>query len=894
MRALALTVLAVGATVMTGCSAAPKPRSDWYRDALVVLHNDNHSNLLGKGHSVDELTEMVRDIPVPMIQVSAFGAVGTTTYPTTIRPHRDQGDWDTLAAWKQVADRLDRRFCVYINTRGLRISKDRPDWMQRDARGKGKGRHGGLDICLRPSPDGSGALESLFLPMLREIVTRYQPDGIWVDGDHARTATCYCPGCKAAWKALTGRDQPPTSPDDADWPRWLDVQQQRFDAYRRQMADAIHAARPACMYTSNHSWRFRSRDPRCAPDCADTLSGDLSHGHALRSTRLSAMMLAPEDHLPYDIMHNIRFVAGRDPISPRRILQKGGVTLACGAVWNLWVPGSSIVQEASQTRAKLCAEWAQARAIALGRTTSASHTALLLSETCWRREKIEGKQSFYDPGSVERAALALEDAGFAVDIVNEAILRERIACYRTVVVANQRTVSAETLAALEAFVGAGGLLLVAGGGLRDVAPAQRETVADLLAVERREALPEPQRLQVGERMVGSGSARELHPRGAEVLAAFASGQPALTRHRVGAGVAACLALPSVSYPDDSGLLGWVMQKLGRGPAVAVAGEARQRHLVFGLRRKPGQIVLHVTDLTSRVGGRRIVPASRNDIDAEPPVAEATLRLALPRRPRRVRAVPAATRVRSEWRDGILELTLADLDVHAAVILDADAQGALPCLPASEAMAQPPEAFEPVHVDFESLRPGRPVPDEVGITRTEGKTSILVTDETAASGRRSLKFTDGPAAPRPFQPYFFLRPRGLHSGVGVFAFAMRLEPGADVSVELREVENAREFPVGPSLRLSGRGELRVAGRAEPLAALPVNAWLGVELRFPLDGRGHYDLTLRVPGRAPRAFERLPCRSRGFWRCGWIGICGVGTAPAAFWVDNLSVRRLAAGP
>ena len=116
-------------------------------------------------------------------------------------------------------------------------------------------------------------------------------------------------------------------------------------------------------------------------------------------------------------------------------------------VWSLWTPGSTIVRAASQERAKLCADYAQARAPALGRTTSGNQTAVLLSETCWHRERIAGKAGFYHTGSPEAAALALQDAGFCVDIVNEATLRQRIRRYRSVIVANQRSASAETVEA---------------------------------------------------------------------------------------------------------------------------------------------------------------------------------------------------------------------------------------------------------------------------------------------------------------------------------------------------------------------------------------------------------------------------------------------------------------
>jgi len=171
--------------------------------------------------------------------------------------------------------------------------------MQCDAAGKGKGKKQNMDACARPIAGGTGYLEALLLPLLEEIVTKYGPDGIWVDGDHARMRTCYCRNCKAAWQSLTGKAEPPTDAKDPDWLRWLKLEQERYDEYRRKMAEVVHRINPNAFYTSNHSWRkvttnFEKDDPRNAPSFADTISTDLSHGQALRITRSKALFLSVE------------------------------------------------------------------------------------------------------------------------------------------------------------------------------------------------------------------------------------------------------------------------------------------------------------------------------------------------------------------------------------------------------------------------------------------------------------------------------------------------------------------------------------------------------------------------------------------------------------------------
>ena len=59
-------------------------------------------------------------------------------------------------------------------------------------------------------------VDELMIPQLREVVERYDIDGVWVDGDCWGAELDWSEPAVAAWRAQTGTE-PPTSPEDDDW-----------------------------------------------------------------------------------------------------------------------------------------------------------------------------------------------------------------------------------------------------------------------------------------------------------------------------------------------------------------------------------------------------------------------------------------------------------------------------------------------------------------------------------------------------------------------------------------------------------------------------------------------------------------------------------------------------
>jgi len=786
-------------------SAAITERNEWYWNSLVNLHIDNHGHLVGKGKTADEIAALLKDLPVDIVQVSAYGADGAmTTYPSKLLRRDDLDGWDTLGVWKKAIQKAGKRFHVYINTRGLMITRQHPDWMQRDAAGKGKGRNQGLDACPRPSADGTGYLEALLLPLLEEIMTKYRPDGIWVDGDHARTPTCYCRHCKAAWQKLSGKTEPPTDPKDPDWPRWLALEQDRYDEYRRQMAEVVHRINPKAFYTSNHSWkkvtlRFEKDDPRSAPPFADTISADLSHGQALWITRSKAVFLSAEQNTPWDIMHLI-YRPGE--ISRQRILQQGAVTIGHGGSWFLWLPGRDPLAPDQLARAKECAQFVRDRAPALGRSVSINPVAVLVSETAWREERIGGRAGFADLIAPQNWALMLEEAGYGVDMFNETDLACDLKHYRLIVVPNQRALSEATAKRLEQFASGGGKVLRTG---------------------------------------------------------------------------------DVPTPDYDAVVPRLMDTYGIGPSVRLIGPGKKEHFIFNFRRKGNNTIVHIADIGSSVRGVRRCDEITQFIDDTPPVPEVTIQLATPK-PSAVSVVPSTTTIHHHWENGVLTATLRNVFVHAALILDT-VPGLLPVgVPLEERhrLSHYPKK-EGLEEDFEIASRGQDVkllgPYEL---RSKGRTKMEITDETASSGKHSLKFTDAPADPT-FLPMLVIKPKIALPAV--FSCDFKIEKDAKVWLDFREQENRKQFPAGPSLTFDGRSGKIIAGRKE-IGEFPVDVWFAVEIKLPVDGGAFY--SLRIGGE--KVYEKLPFDNPKFTKCSWIGIIGTGNEPSHFFVDNIKLRRV----
>jgi hypothetical protein len=197
----------------------------------------------------------------------------------------------------------------------------------------------------------------------------------------------------------------------------------------------------------------------------------------------------------------------------------------------------------------------------------------------------------------------------------------------------------------------------------------------------------------------------------------------------------------------------------------------------------------------------------------------------------------------------------------------------------------PEAMTSIQDGFEKT-PLRATANYAATLKEEKGASIRVTDETAASGERSLKFVDAAGLGGSWEPFLAYTVE-ITEGICTSSFDIRVEPGAEPEIEWRTRPNA--YGQGPYIRIDGEGNLSSAGD-EPLLQIPHGEWVSINMVCLLGDRadGTYDLIVKIPGEDPHEFEGLRCADEGFDRITWLGFIADATEEAVFYIDNLVLK------
>ena len=152
---------------------------------------------------------------------------------------------------------------------------------------------------------------------------------------------------------------------------------------------------------------------------------------------------------------------------------------------------------------------------------------------------------------------------------------------------------------------------------------------------------------------------------------------------------------------------------------------------------------------------------------------------------------------------------------------------------------PPE-IPPVaaHLTFERDEPGRP-PRGFDVSVANKGDSILVTEETAAAGKRSVKITDAPGLQHTWMPLLVCQTRHA-KGVVSNAFDLRVEKASRVDYEWRDYSQGG-YQTGPHLAIR-EARLRLVGGTT--MELPENQWVRFEIESGVgpDSTGTWSLTV----------------------------------------------------
>ncbi|MCD6352564.1 MAG: right-handed parallel beta-helix repeat-containing protein [Armatimonadetes bacterium] len=204
------------------------------------------------------------------------------------------------------------------------------------------------------------------------------------------------------------------------------------------------------------------------------------------------------------------------------------------------------------------------------------------------------------------------------------------------------------------------------------------------------------------------------------------------------------------------------------------------------------------------------------------------------------------------------------------------------LPEVEFAPEPPPP-PPVEIDddFEATAVGKG-PDGAKV-HTEGKAQIAVTDETAASGKHSLKIVDAPGLEHEYNPHFFYA-SNHRSGVTRVSFDLKL--GEDVRMYHEWRDDSHPYKVGPSFWVKGN-QLLIWGK--PMLTLPLGQWIHFEIAAGLGDKadGLWEMTVTLPGGKVTKFEGLATGSPDWKALTWCGFSSTATEERVFYLDNIKI-------
>ena len=221
----------------------------------------------------------------------------------------------------------------------------------------------------------------------------------------------------------------------------------------------------------------------------------------------------------------------------------------------------------------------------------------------------------------------------------------------------------------------------------------------------------------------------------------------------------------------------------------------------------------------------------------------------------------------------LKMGIAPIDVSTAGRLGAKPYtGKMP-----RAFPAPPPPM-PIEENFENVSLGSKVPGAQTMEDND-KATARVSSDTAASGTKSLKFTDAPGGKFEFNPLAYWEPHFKKGRIGV-SFALRPEAGAVFDHEWRD--SSQPYSIGPSLHIAADGAVSVAG--VEIGQIKHSAWSKFTI---VNALGSGEWTLNVLGAGQPAISGKFTCDKSMKSLDWLGFISNATDNAVFYLDNLKV-------
>jgi hypothetical protein len=663
------TIIMVAALTLLIGGIPATAAANWHEDAFFGLHYDLHPNAgdteLGRETTPEHVRAMLDKVKPDFVQYDCKGHPGYTGYPTKIGSPTPGIINDALQIWRQVTKDMGIPLSIHYSgvwdTRAIELH---PEWARRGPTGA-------------PDPNNTcrtSAYESeLMIPQLLEVVRDYDIDGMWIDGENWASRPCWCERCKTTFTEKTGVNEIPAKAAEPHWYEWLAFHRELFTQHVTNVANAVHAAKPACLVCSNWMYSVRQPEPVAAP--VDYLSGDFDPSFGAARACAEARFIASRGK-PWDLMAwsflqtgNLGWATKTVP----HLAQELSVVLAQGgSVFIYDVPQrSGRLTEWHQDLLGQVAEFCRKRQAFCFKTQTIPQVAILHSESSYYMHNDPLFNFASANHALEGALHAVLENGYSADLLNEEALAERMAQYPVVIVPEQEYVPETLKTALREYVLKGGRLLLSGAFVA-------RQYGELAGVEPRGEEPVTGWLPAGNGAVIAGGAYQaVTLKNAAELAPMLRQQdpvrdrldtPAATINHVEQGVVVAIHGPifdayhAAHYPLTRRFIGDALAALDAPNLIRLDGPW---WIEMSARQREGQQLIQ---FVNRSASGYTAP-DRHMVENVPDAGSFTITIPGTERPRRCYMAPDETGLEWSWEKGLLTARIGGLGIHNVLVIE---------------------------------------------------------------------------------------------------------------------------------------------------------------------------------------------------------------------------------
>jgi hypothetical protein len=454
---------------VSALACAPLARPEWVKprrkrsEAFFGLHFDLHPEpedpALGRDVTEEMVEKLLAAVQPDSVQYDSKGHVGWLGWPDSkIGPSAPHIVKDSLAIWRKVTARHGVALCIHFSgVWDFQQVERHPDWARLDAKGKTDGRN---------TSTFGPYVNEIMIPQLREAATRYDLDGVWVDGDCWAVQPDYSPRALAAWKKATGYDQAPASSKEPHWFEWLDFNREQFRLYVRHYVDAMHTSQPHFQVASN--WLYSSMVPEKPEIPVDFLSGDYPANSAIENARREARFLGQQG-MPWDLMAWGFTFAEREHtgymLKPAvQLQQEASAVLAQGGGFQIYYMPSreGYIEDSTIEVMRKAAVFCREREAYCHHSETVPQTGVVYSKTSVYRT-ASNLFRFDDAFQAANGWLdLLLDSQYSADSIPDWKLSSVASRYGVLVLPEFEAVPDETLQTLRSYAEQGGIVVVSG------------------------------------------------------------------------------------------------------------------------------------------------------------------------------------------------------------------------------------------------------------------------------------------------------------------------------------------------------------------------------------------------------------------------------------------------